>query len=149
MRRRELLRHIKAICFTNARHMELLRHIKAKSSFIVRRIDLLLRNKAKGTCEPTMFLKETYFGSISLFHFRRRIGYNALLRYQSPCFELPLSNQGSKRGLSQAEQGKRYLGKAEAQVYMITYTRTYNVSARNIVGSLCCTFQVSFRCDAD
>ena len=34
------------------------------------------------------------------------------------------SNLGSKSGLSQAEQVKRYLRKAEAQVYIITYTRT-------------------------
>ena len=88
-----------------------------------------------------MFLQETYLGSIC-YTFQVRficdadyaskrnpVTYTVLVHKRST---LEASNRGSKYGLSKAEQVKCYLRKAEAQVYMITYTRSYNVSARNI-----------------
>ncbi|HIW31341.1 MAG TPA: hypothetical protein IAA29_00995, partial [Candidatus Paenibacillus intestinavium] len=66
--------------------------------------------------------REPYFPSS--FQMQCRICYNALHRYQSPLFELPLKYMFKNRAF-RTEQVKRYLRKAEAQVYVIGTREPY------------------------
>ena len=62
---------------------------------------------------------------------RRRLRCNALHRYQSPLFELPLPIKVQKVGFQNREDGV-LLEKGGSASVRYWYTRTYNVSARNI-----------------